>query len=80
MRPRVCVASRGFGWLDRVSAAPRPRSGDLADHDFPMIAASRAGRVCVVWVDDRRGALDVWTYRTGAVWFNSIDLADALRR
>jgi hypothetical protein len=132
-------AGRSWSKPQVVSAAPRPRSGDLADHDFPMIAASGAGRVCVVWVDDRRGALDVWArcssdagetwgpdilfsdrsngaayksgvgfktfyghyggvaidssdrlhaafgegepeYRTGAVWFNSIDLADALRR
>jgi hypothetical protein len=132
-------AGRSWSKPQVVSAAPRPRSGDLADHDFPMIAASGAGRVCVVWVDDRRGALDVWArcssdagetwgpdvlfsdrsdgaaykssagfktfyghyggvaidgsdrlhaawgegepeYRTGAVWFNSIDLGDALRR
>ncbi len=40
-----------------VSAAPRPQSNDVADHDFPSIAANGTG-VCVVWVDDRRGALD----------------------
>jgi hypothetical protein len=121
-----------------VSSASRPQSGDRADHDFPAVAASGAGQVCVVWVDDRRGALDVWArcsrdaartwgpdflmsdrsdgatykssasfktfyghyggvaidasgrlhaawgegepeYRTGAVWVNSIALADALR-
>lgn len=132
-------AGRSWSKSQVVSAAPRPRSGDRADHDFPMIAAAGAGRVCVVWVDDRRGALDVWArcssdagetwgpevlfsdrsdgaaykssvgfkafyghyggvaidtsgrlnavwgegepdYRTGAVWFNSIDLTDALRR
>jgi BNR repeat protein len=43
-----------------VSAAPRPQSQDTADHDFPMIATSGAERLCVVWVDDRRGAFDVW--------------------
>jgi hypothetical protein len=30
-----------------------------ADHDY-LIAASNDNRVCAVWVDDRRGALDVW--------------------
>ena len=43
-----------------VSAAPRPQSGDNADHDYITIAASTEGRVCAVWVDDRRGALDAW--------------------
>ncbi len=43
-----------------VSAAPRPQSGDAADHDYLAIAASTDGRVCAVWVDDRRGALDAW--------------------
>ena len=41
-----------------VSAAPRPQSNDVADHDFPSIAANGETGVCVVWVDDRRGALD----------------------
>lgn len=48
-----------------VSAAPRPQSGDAADHGYPMVAASRDGEVCVVWVDDRRGALDVWARCSG---------------
>jgi photosystem II stability/assembly factor-like uncharacterized protein len=43
-----------------VSAAPRPQSKDRADHDFVLIAAARAGRVCVVWADDRRGARDTF--------------------
>ncbi|MGH9200641.1 MAG: sialidase family protein [Vicinamibacterales bacterium] len=41
-----------------VSAAPRPQSNDRADHDDSLVAAQGNGRVCVVWVDDRRGALD----------------------
>ena len=41
-----------------VSAAARPQSNDVADHDFPSIAANGETGVCVVWVDDRRGALD----------------------
>jgi hypothetical protein len=43
-----------------VSAAPRPESRDVADHGYPIVAANRSGQVCVVWVDDRRGALDVF--------------------
>ena len=43
-----------------VSAAPRPTSNDLADQSHPAIAAQANGRVCVVWVDDRRGALDTF--------------------
>ena len=43
-----------------VSAAPRPHSNDLADHDNPVIAANGNGRICVVWLDDRRGALDTF--------------------
>jgi BNR repeat protein len=43
-----------------VSAAPRPQSNDLADHDDPIVAAGGKDRVCVVWVDDRRGALDTF--------------------
>jgi hypothetical protein len=55
-------ADSGRTWSppQTVSAAPRPQSRDTADHDLPMIAASGSGRLCVVWVDDRRGALDVW--------------------
>jgi hypothetical protein len=44
-----------------VSAASRPQSHDTADHDSPMIASSGSNRLCVVWADDRRGALDMWT-------------------
>ena len=43
-----------------VSTAPRPQSNDLADHDYPLIAAHGNGRVCAVWVDDRRGARDTF--------------------
>jgi hypothetical protein len=43
-----------------VSAAPRPQSNDLADHDDSLIVAQGNGRVCVVWVDDRRGALNTF--------------------
>ena len=43
-----------------VSIAPRPQSNDLADHSFPLVVAAGGGRVCVVWVDDRRGALDTF--------------------
>jgi hypothetical protein len=132
-------AGRTWSKPQPVSDARRPQSGDRADHDFPSVAASGEGQVCVVWVDDRRGALDVWVrcsrdaartwgqdvllsdrsdgatyksstgfktfyghyggvaidaagrlhaawgegepqYRTGGVWINSIDLADAVHR
>jgi len=43
-----------------LSAAPRPQSGDTADHHYITIATSGNRRVCAAWVDDRRGALDVW--------------------
>jgi BNR repeat-like domain len=43
-----------------ISAARRPKSGDTADHDYLTVTASKEGRVCAVWVDDRRGALDAW--------------------
>jgi hypothetical protein len=134
-------ADSGRSWSppQTVSAAPRPQSQDTADHDFPMIATSGSDWLCVVWVDDRRGAFDVWArcstdgartfgadvllsdrgdsasykslsgfrsfyghyggvaidgsgrlyavwgagepdYRTGSVWFNSVDLAYAVRK
>lgn len=134
-------ADSGRTWSppQTVSAAPRPQSQDTADHDFPMIATSGSDRLCVVWVDDRRGAFDVWArcstdgartfgadvllsdrgdgasykspsgfrafyghyggvaidgsgrlyavwgagepdYRTGSVWFNSVDLVYAVRK
>ena len=52
----------GRTWSSRqvVSAAPRPQSADRADHDYLIVSASHDDRVCAVWVDDRRGALDVW--------------------
>ena len=43
-----------------VSVAPRPQSNDVADHGYPVVAANRRGQLCVVWVDDRRGAHDVF--------------------
>jgi hypothetical protein len=43
-----------------LSAAPRPQSSDTADHHYISIATSGNQRVCAAWVDDRRGALDVW--------------------
>jgi hypothetical protein len=43
-----------------VSAAPRPQSNDVADHDFPAVVAGGMAGVCVLWVDDRRGALDTF--------------------
>jgi photosystem II stability/assembly factor-like uncharacterized protein len=43
-----------------VSAAPRPQSQDVADHNDVLVAADGNARVCVVWVDDRRGALDTF--------------------
>jgi hypothetical protein len=57
----------GRTWSEprRVSAAPRPQSGDAADYDHPIVAASGQGRACVVWVDDRRGALNVWARCSG---------------
>lgn len=53
----------GRAWSSRqvVSAAPRPQSADSADHDYVIVSASKEDRVCAVWVDDRRGALNVWT-------------------
>jgi len=48
----------GRTWSVRrvVSATPRPLSNDVADHDFPSIPANGESAVCVVCVDDRRGA------------------------
>jgi len=55
-------SSDGVTWSTRqvVSAAPRPQSADSADHHYVTVAASQDERVCTTWVDDRRGALDVW--------------------
>jgi hypothetical protein len=44
----------------RLSAARRPISGDGADYDYAQIVAEGDGHVCVVWVDDRLGAKNVW--------------------
>ena len=54
-------AGRTWSQARQISAAARRRTDDLADYDFPMVAASSDGQVCIVWVDDRRGALNVWT-------------------
>lgn len=43
-----------------VSAAPRPQSRDVADHDFPAVTSAGQARVCAVWIDDRRGGLDAF--------------------
>jgi hypothetical protein len=54
-----------------VSAAPRPQSADLADHDFPQITAAGEGLVYVVWVDDRSGPPNLWAARStdgGRTW------------
>jgi hypothetical protein len=72
-------AGRSWSKPEIVSDAPRPQSGDRADHDFPMIAASGAGRVCVAWADDRRGALDVWarcSRDAGRSWATDVLLSD----
>ncbi|HEU4891967.1 MAG TPA: sialidase family protein [Vicinamibacterales bacterium] len=55
-------ADSGLTWSESrpVSRAPRPQSNDLADHDRSLVTAHGHGRVCVVWVDDRRGARDVF--------------------
>lgn len=53
-------AARTWSTRQVVSAAPRPQSADRADHADVMVAASTDDRLCAVWVDDRRGALDVW--------------------
>jgi hypothetical protein len=44
-----------------------------------MIAASGVGKVCVVWVDDRRGALDVWarcSIDAGQTWGPDVLFSD----
>jgi hypothetical protein len=53
-------AGRTWSPTRPVSAAPRPSSNDVADHDFPSVASNGQAHVCVVWVDDRRGALDTF--------------------
>jgi hypothetical protein len=54
-------SDNGTTWSSSVpvSDASRPKSRDQADHDYP-IAVAGSGRLCAVWVDDRRGDLDVW--------------------
>jgi hypothetical protein len=74
-------AGRSWSAPQIVSAAPRPQSGDAADHDFAMVAAAGEGRVCVVWVDDRRGALDVWARCSGdaaRTWGPDVLLSDRI--
>ena len=53
-------AGRTWSAPRSLSAAPRPQSNDVADHNDPVVAAHGNGRVCVVWVDDRRGALNTF--------------------
>ena len=72
-------AARTWSKPQIVSDARRPQSGDRADHDFPMIAAASTGYVCIGWVDDRRGALDVWarcSHDAGLSWARDILLSD----
>ena len=62
-----------------VSEAPRPSSGDLADHDYPMVAAAGDGRACVAWVDDRTGARSMWARCTadgGTTWGEELLLSN----
>ena len=75
----------GRTWSSRhvVSAAPRPQSADSADHDYVMVSTSKDGRVCAVWVDDRRGALDVWvrcSTDAGRSWRRNPALGSSRRR
>jgi hypothetical protein len=49
----------------RLSAAPRPKSKDDADYGLAHVAAQGEGRVCVMWVDDRLGAKNVWARCSG---------------
>jgi hypothetical protein len=55
-------ADGGRSWTpaERLSRAARQKSGDEADCDWVHVAAQGNGRVCVVWVDDRLGAKNVW--------------------
>jgi hypothetical protein len=70
----------GRTWSARqtVSAAPRPQSGDTADHDYITMTAS-GERLCAVWVDDRAGALTVWSrcsIDAGRTWAAETLLSD----
>jgi len=74
-------ADGGETWSEPVpvSEAPRPSSGDLADHDYPMVAADGDGRVCVAWVDDRSGPRSMWARCTpdaGATWGDELLLSN----
>jgi hypothetical protein len=71
----------GRTWSSRhiVSGAPRPQSADSADHDYVIVSASKDEQVCTVWVDDRRGALDVWarcSMDAGRSWGDETLLSD----
>ncbi|MEO8430645.1 MAG: sialidase family protein [Acidobacteriota bacterium] len=44
----------------RLSLARRQKSADEADCDFVHVAAQGNGRACVVWMDDRLGAKNIW--------------------
>jgi hypothetical protein len=47
-------------WEPALAVGPREQVYIVADHGYPLVAAREKGRVCVVWVDDRRGALDTF--------------------
>jgi hypothetical protein len=71
----------GRTWPDGrpLSAAPRLQSHDIADHDFPAIVTDGHERVCAVWVDDRRGALDTFarcSTDNGTTWGDDILLSN----
>ena len=74
-------ADGGETWSEPVpvSEAPRPSSGDLADHDFPMVTAAGDGRTCVAWVDDRSGPRSLWarcSADAGATWGDELLLSN----
>ena len=72
-------AGRTWSASRSVSTAPRPQSNDAADHKDVLITARGNGRVCVVWVDDRRGAQDTFARCStdGAkTWGNDIWLSN----
>lgn len=61
-----------------LSAAPRPSSGDGADHFYPMVAAAGDGLVYVTWFDDRAGPVELWARRSadgGRTWGPDVRLS-----
>lgn len=74
-------AGGGETWSEPVpvSEAPRPSSGDLADHDYPIVTAAGDGRACVAWVDDRTEPRSMWARCTpdaGATWGDELLLSN----